>query len=98
MKRISERPYLPKPSPEDGRYIGVLMRCMTAVLGEISYRLNASLPKDGSEGLQEFTVATLPDPETYRGLIYVTDETGGFTLAFSDGSDWRRVQDRAVVS
>lgn len=31
-------------------------------------------------------------------IIYVPDETGGATLAFSDGSDWRRVTDRAVVS
>lgn len=28
----------------------------------------------------------------------VSDETGGHTLAFWDGSDWRRTQDLAVVS
>lgn len=31
-------------------------------------------------------------------VVYCTDEAGGATLAFSDGSDWRRVSDRAVVS
>ena len=31
-------------------------------------------------------------------LIFVYDETGGATLAFSDGTNWRRVQDRNVVS
>lgn len=31
-------------------------------------------------------------------VIYVNDETGGAVLAFSDGIDWRRVTDRAVVS
>lgn len=46
-----------------------------------------------------YTVATVPSAATYpRGVIYVSNETGGATLAFSDGSDWRRVQDRAVVS
>lgn len=46
-----------------------------------------------------YTVATLPTAATYpRGIIYVSNETGGATLAFSDGSAWRRVQDRAVVS
>lgn len=46
-----------------------------------------------------YTVATLPTASSYpRGIIYVSNETGGGTLAFSDGSDWRRVQDRAVVS
>lgn len=29
---------------------------------------------------------------------FVTDETGGAVLAFYDGTDWRRVTDRTVVS
>ena len=49
--------------------------------------------------LKTYTVATLPSAVTYpRGVIYVSDEAGGATLAFSEGTDWRRVQDRAVVS
>jgi hypothetical protein len=31
-------------------------------------------------------------------LTVCSDETGGATLVFFDGTDWRRVQDRAVVS
>ena len=31
-------------------------------------------------------------------IVYVSDETGGATLAFSDGTNWRRLQDRAVIS
>jgi len=31
-------------------------------------------------------------------MVYCTDETDGATLAFYDGTDWRRVSDRAVVS
>ena len=31
-------------------------------------------------------------------LIYVWDDAGGAVLAFSDGTDWRRVTDRAVIS
>ncbi len=46
-----------------------------------------------------FTVSTVPDATENEGrMIYVQDETGGATMAFSDGSDWRRVQDRAVIS
>ena len=49
--------------------------------------------------LKTYTVATLPTASTYpRGVIYVSNETGGATLAFSDSTNWRRVQDRAVVS
>lgn len=46
-----------------------------------------------------YTVATLPSAATYQdGLITVSDETGGYVLAFSDGTNWRRVTDRAVVA
>ena len=46
-----------------------------------------------------YTVATLPTASSYTNhIVYVSDETGGATLAFSDGTNWRRVQDRAVVS
>ena len=31
-------------------------------------------------------------------MIFVSNETGGATMAFYDGSDWRRTQDRAVIS
>ena len=46
-----------------------------------------------------YTVAGVPSAATYpRGIIYVSNETGGAVLAFSDGSSWRRCTDRAVVS
>ena len=46
-----------------------------------------------------FTVATLPDAAKNEGrVVYVSDEVGGATLAFSDNTNWRRAQDRAVVS
>jgi hypothetical protein len=46
-----------------------------------------------------YTVSTLPSAASYpRGVIYVSNEAGGATLAFSDSTNWRRVQDRAVVS
>ena len=47
----------------------------------------------------QFTVTTLPAASRSEGhVVYVSNETGGATLAFSDGTDWRRVQDRAVVA
>lgn len=49
--------------------------------------------------LPEFTVTTLPSaPDNPRMMIYVSNETGGAVPAFSDGTNWRRVTDRAVVS
>lgn len=53
----------------------------------------------GPQVLTVYTIATLPDPSKFRGgQICVSDETGGFTVAFSDAVNWRRVQDRAIVS
>ena len=31
-------------------------------------------------------------------MIFVSNESGGATMAFYDGTNWRRVQDRAVIS
>lgn len=45
-----------------------------------------------------YTVAALPSPATPGRMIYVSDESGGAVLAFSDGTNWRRVTDRAIVS
>lgn len=47
-----------------------------------------------------FTVASLPDPTAMGAgtMVYVTDASGGGVMAFSDGTDWRRMTDRAVVS
>jgi|GEM_PF-2843614 len=47
-----------------------------------------------------YTVAGVPSASTAGAgsLIFVTDETGGAITAFSDGTNWRRMTDRAVVS
>lgn len=49
---------------------------------------------------ESYTVATMPSASS-RGagaMIYVSNETGGAVPAFSDGTDWRRVTDRTIVS
>lgn len=48
--------------------------------------------------LPSYTVSTLPDAGVAAQLIYVSNESGGAVLAFSDGTNWRRVTDRAIVS
>ncbi len=45
-----------------------------------------------------FTVVTLPSAALAGGIIYVSNEVGGATIAFSDGTNWRRVADRAIVA
>lgn len=56
---------------------------------------------NGVMGVQEFTVASLPSVasiDSCFGVIIVSDETGGRTLATSDGTNWRRVSNGAIVS
>lgn len=50
--------------------------------------------------LPAFNVAGVPSAATQASgtLIYVYDEAGGATVAFSDSTNWRRVQDRAIIS
>ena len=55
------------------------------------------VPPSGLPQLPSYTVATLPS--TVAGdLALCTDETGGATVVFYDGSNWRRMADRAVAS
>ena len=52
---------------------------------------------EGIIKLLEFTVATLPS-NIQGGVIVVTDEAGGRTMATNDGANWLRVSDGAIVS
>lgn len=48
--------------------------------------------------LVDYPAEILPSASPAGRLIFVSDETGGPVPAFSDGTNWRRVTDRAIVS
>lgn len=48
--------------------------------------------------LPNYTTSTLPSASVAGAMIYVTNETGGPVPAFADGTNWRRVTDRAIVT
>jgi len=48
--------------------------------------------------LPSFSASALPSVNPAGQMIFVTDDQGGAIPAFSDGTNWRRVTDRAVVS
>lgn len=54
----------------------------------------------GTPRVRALAKAALPAAATAGAgaLVHVTDEVGGAVLAFSDGTSWRRVTDRAVVA
>ncbi len=58
-----------------------------------------ALDVNGPVRVASYAKASLPSAAAGAGqIIYVTDEAGGATIAFSDGAAWRRVSDRAVVA
>lgn len=87
---------LPIPSFTQ-RYLVNLNQRLNQILRLLdSTKVNAV---NGVAKIEIYTVATLPDATEYTGgLIFVSDEVGGATLAFSDGTNWLRVQDRVTVS
>lgn len=57
------------------------------------------LDVDGPIRTKSYTVAGVPAANAGAGqMIFVTNEAGGATLVFSDGTNWRRVADRAIIS
>jgi hypothetical protein len=71
------------------------------LVSALSYAVGATtvINTSGIPVLPTYTVAGLPSAASNtRGMIYVSNETGGAVPAFSDGTNWRRVTDRAVVS
>lgn len=72
---------------------GAVTDAPNSCAGDYEYISSISGPTSDS-----YQVASLPSAAQPGQMIYVSDETGGATMAFSDGSDWRRITDRAVVS
>lgn len=58
------------------------------------------LDVDGPVRVKSYTVAGVPAAATHGAgaMIHVSNESGGAVIAFSDGTSWRRVTDRAVIS
>lgn len=96
--RIASKPFHGEPilADSDGGQIANFR--LQTFFDEIEERLNTNLLGDVVQ-LPVYTVLTLPDASLHQGgQVFVSNETGGAVTAFSDGLDWRRTTDRAVVS
>jgi hypothetical protein len=83
------------PSPE----LAADLDCLTNDILNAGNIDCTGLQSSGPIYLPSYTVIGVPDATLAAGqIIYVSNETGGATLAFSDGTNWRRVQDRSIVS
>lgn len=67
-------------------------------LDDLTERLNTNLLGQAII-FPEYTVAGVPvASDNDNGVIIVSNEVGGRTLATSDSTDWRRVSDGAIIS
>lgn len=57
-----------------------------------------AMAPDGIPQLPSYAKAALPAAAPAGRMIYVTNDVGGATPAFSDGTNWRRVADRAIIA
>lgn len=88
-----------------GNFIAQLINSLSSEFRDHALRLNKAMMADGTEVptapvmIKAYSKAALPNALSFlQGVIVVSDDVGGLTLAFSDGTNWRRVQDRAVIS
>jgi hypothetical protein len=109
MRVLSERPFMPKPGPSDPPFFATLISSLTKILGEVVQRSNVSITNDGDTAmvkplkLAQLTVAQVngtafPASSWAAGICYVTDASGGATVAYSNGTNWKRVYDNANIS
>lgn len=66
----------------------------TTKMSVTTTKVTAAVPFE----LPNYAKASLPTGMLAGAFIFVTDDVGGSTPAFFDGTNWRRVADRAIVS
>lgn len=88
-------PFAPEGLPsqiERGPHAGFLRSLLVFfqnALIRAAARMNGCYPKDGSEGLTAYTVATRPAAASAPGaIIYVSDGGAGAVFQGSNGSTW----------
>lgn len=104
IDNIGSTPQLPSPFFRDiNSYIANLMQSLFGTLVDYAAAINALITYHNAPFeptlLPSYLKTALPSAALYiNGMIIVSNETGGLTPAFSDGTNWRRVADRAIVS
>lgn len=101
MKPVTDRPFLPQVFPENfpgiTRTMGEFVKVLLSLFSEYGFRLNATLPKDGTEPMgAPLTLLTIeasdlsnyPAADWPGALIYVSNASAGEKFKGSDGTNW----------
>lgn len=92
MRPVEEQAALPVLTaatdiPSITRWGDLLTSRLSTFLRAMAYRVNSTLPKDGSEGMAVYTVATRPTA-TSGQIIYVSDGGAGARFQGSHAGAW----------
>lgn len=94
MKQVLEGVTLPTAGAAES-VLRSWAQYLTPLFRDIGFRLNRSLPRDGSERMTNpmplavYTVATRPDPTLWPGcVILVSDAVPNQKFQGSDGTAW----------
>lgn len=103
-------PSFPMPAPFNltdfgniSDYLTFLLQSLQGLEREQTLVINAIIDEVktpmGPTGLKSYLKTALPSAALYaNAMIFVSNDVGGSTPAFSDGTNWRRVADRAIIS
>ena len=64
----------------------------------VQFGVTVQCPINQMTILASYAKASQPSASVAGSLIYVTDDVDGAVPAFADGTHWRRVTDRNVIS
>ena len=72
---------------------------LTAMLGTSPLKVQAYSVADlATDDLDAARWGELTPKDAFSSIVFVYDESAGPTLAYSNGTDWLRVQDNAIVT
>lgn len=108
--KVNNSPNMPIPIaltsiPAISNWATTLIQQLVNELRDHATRLNNTSVQDGTEvptapvRLNTYVKSALPSAALFtNSLIMVSNDTGGITPAFSDGTNWRRTADRNIIS
>lgn len=96
-EKISSRPHysIPIGTVEEGNV--TIASEWQSYIDDLDFSINLFL--GDSIALPQYTVANVPPvADNLLGIIGVTDEVGGATPAWSNGTNWLRFSDGAIIT
>lgn len=103
INKVNQSEPLPRPNSLDLGWAVNLVQTLFNIFSSYANTINALVDSHNVPfepvTLPTYLKTTLPDAAIYiNSIIIVSNDTGGLTPAFSDGTNWRRTADRNIIS